>query len=125
MTVERQPRPSAAVQDAAHTALQELRAHYAQNDATMSEEFKAQFPILTFAEMVEQFPNEWIAFVATAPQFRQRDAQGRVVAHSADATTFHELTLAFHDAHPDLPLSTDYTGPYEFSGSIFDAMRKG
>src|ERR1700730_15430525 len=110
---------AAVEHDPTHSALADLQAQYAQNDAAMSEDLKQHYPILTFAEMVERFPNEWIAFVATAPQFRQRDAQGRVVVHSADSAAFHELTLAFHEAHPDLPLSTDYTGPYEFTGSLF------
>lgn len=105
--------------------LAELRAQYAQSDASMPDEFKQQYPILRFSEMVERFPNEWIAFIATAPQSRQRDALGRVVAHSGDSTAFHVLTLAFHEAHPDLPLSTEYTGSYEYNGSIVDALRKG
>src|SRR5579871_4697228 len=98
--------------EATNPYLAELRAQYAQNDATMSEEMKQQYPILDFEQMKERYPNEWIGFVATEPQFRQRDAKGRVIAHSPDIEAMYDVAIAFRREHPELPISTDYTGRY-------------
>jgi hypothetical protein len=53
MTAERQS-PIAPVT----RALEELKAQYAQHDATMSEELKARYPVMTFAEISERYPSE-------------------------------------------------------------------
>src|SRR5438132_5344971 len=90
-------------------ALEELKAQYAQNDAAMTEEMKQQYRIVDFEQMRERYPDEWIAFVATAPQFRQRDAIGRVVFHTSDREVLDDLVFSFQQEHPGLRLSVDYT----------------
>src|SRR5437867_2358368 len=100
--------------------LAELRAQYAQNDASMSEEMKQQYPILDYNQIWERYPDECIAFVAVEPMFRDRDAKGRVVVHAHDSEGFDELVLAFHAEYPELPLSTMYT--VEAKMSFIDAI---
>lgn len=81
-------------------------------DERLDEQVKREHPILSWEEMQQMYPDQWVAITITKMDRGLNEPSGRVFAHAANGKLFREEMRMLEERYPGKHLSKYFTGTF-------------